>query len=715
MNNKDKSREEVIQELQELQSENKKLKDLLSEYKSNHNNSEKLLIRQSQQFAKLNKYTFELANQSDDTISSYIVNEFKSFFHIKEAWISIFDETKMELVLEATTLSEKDNSKIVQRFGKSIIGRKTLITETIYKSMIDIGIGEASSMHEISFGQIPIVISKAIEKLFSIGWFQGVTLTDKGKLYGGLLVAGYKGQEKLSKDELHIFTEITSNILRRRQAEKQLINSEIRFRQLAELLPQLVFEADIKGNVTFINQFGLKLLGYNQKELQSGLNMNSLLVSDDSTKVLSILENILPGSELKAREYNIICKDGKVFPLFLHAELYTEDGKPKGIRGTGVDVTNLRKTEEMLSTERNLLRTLINNIPDLVYAKDTKSRFLVCNDALVKRMGKENEDQIIGKSDLDLLTFETASKYFAEEQVVFQSGNPMINSEQSGVTPSGNVRWSLSTKVPFRNSHGEIIGIVGIGRDITLRKLAENEVKCKNVQLQRSNAEKDKFFSIIAHDLRSPFNSFLGFTQIISDELSTLSQTEIQNMADNMRKSAKNLYTLLENLLEWSKMQRGQMDFNPVSFILLQRVTSCVELIAGQATAKEINLSFDIPETWEIVADRHMFDTVIRNLVSNAIKFTPRGGRIIVGAKQAGNDMIEIRIADSGIGMNPELLSNLFRLEQQTGRKGTEGESSTGLGLLLCKEFIEKHNGKIWVESIEGHGSTFYVSLPKVC
>jgi PAS domain S-box-containing protein len=711
MNYQNMPYEEVIQMLLGFQDENKKLKELVNEYKLKNQSDKELLIKQSQRFAKLNKYSIDLANQSDETISLFIVNEFKSLFHVKEVWISIYDEEKMELVLKATTLSDKDNSKIVQRFGKSIIGSKTRINGDIYKTMVELGIGEPSSMHEISFRQIPLVISKAIEKIFAIGWFQGVTLTDKGKLYGGLLIAGYKGQEKLTKDELRTFTEITSNILRRKQIEKELVTSEVRFRQLSDMLPQIVFESDIQGNITFANQYGLKLLGYSHEDLKSGLNLINFVVADEHPVFLTKMKQIISGLEIIPSEYHLIRKDGEIIPIIVQTVLYSENNIPKGLRGIGVDISNLRKAEEMLSNERNLLRTLIDNIPDQIYAKDTQSRFLICNDALVKRMGKENEDQVIGKSDLDLLPYDIGSKYYAEEQAIFQTGNPIINSEQYTKTSSGEIKWSLITKVPFRNLHGKINGIVGIGRDITLRKLAENEVKCKNAQLQKSNAEKDKFFSIIAHDLRSPFNHFLGFTKIISDELSSLSQSEIQQIADNMRKSATNLYALLENLLEWSKMQRGQMDFKPERFKLNKRIKNCVDLITGPASAKDISISFDIPEEYELVADQHMFDTVIRNLVSNAIKFTSPGGSIIISAKSVENNNTEIRVIDSGIGMNAELLSKLFRLDQQTSRKGTEGEPSTGLGLLLCKEFIEKHNGKIWAESEGGKGSTFFFTI----
>ena len=413
----------------------------------------KLLFNQSQRFAQLNRYSLDLSNQSDETISFFIVSEFKSFFLIKEAWISIYDEENRELVLGATTLSENDNSKIVRHFGKSIIGSKTAITEEAYTSMINLGIGRPSSLHEISFGEIPVVISSAVEKIFSIGWFQGIALTDRGKLYAGLLIAGYKGQQNLNNDELRTFSEITSNILRRKQAE--------------------------------------------------------------------------------------------------------------------------------------------------------------------------------------------------------------------------------------------------------------NEVKFKNEQLLKSISEKDKLFSIIAHDLRSPFNSFLGLTQMISEEFNSLKQSEIQRLVNNLKESASNLYALLENLLEWSAMQRGHMDFNPGRFLLYQRVKSCVDMIIGPATSENIAITYNIPEKYEIIADKHQFDTIIRNLVSNAIKFSPSGTRINISAKSYKKGMIEVSVKDSGIGMSAELLSKLFRIDQDPGRKGIHGEPSTGLGLLLCKEFIEKNGGTIRVESKEGAGSTF--------
>jgi signal transduction histidine kinase len=234
-----------------------------------------------------------------------------------------------------------------------------------------------------------------------------------------------------------------------------------------------------------------------------------------------------------------------------------------------------------------------------------------------------------------------------------------------------------------------------------------------NSELQMLNASKDKFFAIIAHDLRGPMGAFMGFSQILAEEYRSMSPDEIKDIAGTMAESSNNLFRLLENLLEWSKMQRGLIDFNPEQFQLLPNVIESVGLITDPARKKSIEIVFNIPENIMVFADKHMFDTVIRNLVSNAIKFTPRGGKIDVSAAVSIESSVEIKIKDSGIGIPDELLGKLFKLNEKTSRSGTDGEPSTGLGLLLCKEFVEKHGGKLIVESQSGFGSIFKFVIPK--
>jgi signal transduction histidine kinase len=271
--------------------------------------------------------------------------------------------------------------------------------------------------------------------------------------------------------------------------------------------------------------------------------------------------------------------------------------------------------------------------------------------------------------------------------------------------------WVSTIKLPLVDQVGNTIGTFGISRDITKSKLAEEEIKLKNELLQLINSEKDKFFSIIAHDLRGPLSAFVAATQIITEDIQTMTIEEIKDITENMKSSATNIYSLLENLLEWSRLRRGGLDFIPLKFNLKKKIDECVAILADSAKRKGIVISTTVPDELVVVADSHMFETVIRNLVSNAIKFTIKGGNVSVKAGNNKDHVIEINVSDSGIGMAPELRDKLFQLKEKTNRPGTDGELSTGLGLLLCKEFIEKHNGKIWVDSEVGKGSTFSFTI----
>jgi signal transduction histidine kinase len=207
-------------------------------------------------------------------------------------------------------------------------------------------------------------------------------------------------------------------------------------------------------------------------------------------------------------------------------------------------------------------------------------------------------------------------------------------------------------------------------------------------------------------------SAFVAATQIITDEIQQMTIDEIREITDSMKTSATNIYSLLENLLEWSRLRRGGMDFVPEKFNLNKKTIECIEVLCDSARKKGVKIDVSIPDDLEVLVDSHMFDSVIRNLVSNAIKFTIPGGMVNVSAGYNNAHSIEIKVSDSGIGMAPELKERLFHINEKTSRPGTGGEPSSGLGLLLSKEFIEKHNGKIWVESIEGQGSTFFFTIP---
>ena len=285
------------------------------------------------------------------------------------------------------------------------------------------------------------------------------------------------------------------------------------------------------------------------------------------------------------------------------------------------------------------------------------------------------------------------------------------------VRRDGEIRNIIVRTSFVRDTNGRIVGTRGSNQDITEMALAKEALRNSDAALRELNATKDKFFSIIAHDLRGPLAGLMGLAQIMAEDLPSLTMAEIQEIAVDMKNSATNLYGLLENLLNWARMQKGQILFIPETMLLLPLVDDSVATLRESAKNKGIKIDCDVPENLEVFAEKNIVQTIVRNLVSNAIKFTNRGGDVRISAILGAVGMVQIAIRDSGIGMDREMVGNLFRIDIKTNRNGTEGELSTGLGLLLCKEFVEKQGGFIWVESDpEGKsgekGSVFYFTLP---
>ena len=277
-----------------------------------------------------------------------------------------------------------------------------------------------------------------------------------------------------------------------------------------------------------------------------------------------------------------------------------------------------------------------------------------------------------------------------------------------------------------KNLRNFLIAVIGLGivivalvwnlykvkqRTNTDLEIINEKVKSQNAQLQDLNATKDKFFSIIGHDLKGPLNSLTSFSGLLINHVESLSRDEIQILAKDLDKSLKNLYALLNNLLDWSRSQTGNIEFTTETFDIGSLLKENRELLFAQAQNKKIGFLEEMNGRVAVKAHRHSLNTVVRNLVSNSIKFTPEGGVIKLGVKQNHRHVL-VSVADTGVGMSPDVISKLFRLDAKHTTKGTANERGTGLGLILCKDFVEKNGGKLWVESEEGRGSVFYFTVP---
>ncbi len=265
-----------------------------------------------------------------------------------------------------------------------------------------------------------------------------------------------------------------------------------------------------------------------------------------------------------------------------------------------------------------------------------------------------------------------------------------------------------------RDNDGKPILIKGIVFDNTERQEALQSLKTSKKALEEANAKKDKFFSIIAHDLKGPLYSMIGLTNMVEESYDLFSDKDRKKFLHNMQESAKGTYALLEQLLVWSRMQVNTLPFEPIERDLYEELNEVAYMLKQQTQAKNIELHSTIPENTYVIADKYMLQTVLRNLLSNAIKFSHKNSKIAVDISTSASKEVKVTVTDWGIGIPNDKLSEILSIKESYKQLGTNDEKGTGLGLILCKEFITKHNGQIHIQSKEGEGTSVTFTLPTV-
>jgi PAS domain S-box-containing protein len=370
---------------------------------------------------------------------------------------------------------------------------------------------------------------------------------------------------------------------------------------------------------------------------------------------------------------------------------------------------NPKKAIYALFLSQKTLSLIFDNLPVLISYLDTDLRYRFVNKAHETWLGLSLND-IYGKHIKDVV----GEKAFERISVnISKSLNGENSSFESSREIGGKERFTNSTIIPHLGSNKKVLGFFTIVADITELKKKEQKIKEQNQELTDLNTSKDKFFSIIAHDLRGPLGGLMGLTELIADETKQFTPEQNKELKLTLSHSTRNIYTLLENLLEWSQIQQGNIAFSPQMLDLRKLVNDSMKFVAGSAEKKAIEIIIDIPAEAKVFADTNMLQTAIRNLATNAVKFTQHRGTVTISFNVADNGSAIISVKDTGIGMSKKLLDDLLKLDVDTRSKGTNGEPSTGLGLILCKEFVEKHGGNLWVESEEGKGSEFSFSIPQ--
>lgn len=372
-----------------------------------------------------------------------------------------------------------------------------------------------------------------------------------------------------------------------------------------------------------------------------------------------------------------------------------------------LDVTDKKEAER----GRDSLASVVMNSRDIIVVKDLDLRVIATNQAYAEISGHTSVDQLIGKTDAEIFGIppvdEPIRSYMEDERRAqgLPPGEGIIR-EEPVITTRGETRYYLTRKFPVYSRDGILMGTGNISVDITERRKNEEE-------LRELNATKDRFFSIMAHDLKNPFNAILGISDLLVQSADSLDREQVREFIQDINSSSHSMYKLLENLLEWSRLQRGMIEPDIKETWLASLVRETFNLYRKGAGEKEIDLSYDVPDDLRCLADMNMLTTIIRNLVSNAIKFTHRKGRVTITGEDK-EDHVYLKVKDTGIGIPEEALKGLFRIDSLHTSRGTENEEGTGLGLVLSADFIKLMNGFINVESTPGEGSVFTVILPAV-
>jgi PAS domain S-box-containing protein len=374
------------------------------------------------------------------------------------------------------------------------------------------------------------------------------------------------------------------------------------------------------------------------------------------------------------------------------------------------DITEKRQAKVALEESEERFRTTFNQAYDPTFIAEIVNnkvpRIVDINEAVTSKFGHTRENAI-GKpmnvflaEESEEIIFQRIKKLLSGEPISFESMHKIVDGTLIPVDVS-------AKKIEINGKYYLYI----IQRDISERKQWENEIVEMKNRLLEENASKDKFFSIISHDLKAPFSALLGIAQLLEESYDDFSDTERKEMIHIYRNSSNNIYQLLEGLLEWSRANSGRMEFELKKININEITTNVIEILHQNAKVKKILLNNSIEKNTFAFADIKMLTTILRNLITNAIKFTPENGAVDITSEIVKEKLV-ISVLDNGIGMKPDDIKKLFRIDVHHTTVGTQNETGTGVGLILCKELVEKHGGNIWVESKVGKGSTFNFSLP---
>jgi PAS domain S-box-containing protein len=625
-------------------------------------------------------------NTIDDNIAN--VKE-KSLF--ESVWEESFDG--MRLIDEKGIIILVNNAfcKLVSLSKSQLIGKDLSI---IYSADSQNSI-LAHAIERVKTGSV----SRKIER--------ELTLWNEKKVWFEL-----SNSEIINEDGSKYILSIFRDISKQKIAQEELIESEKRFRKIFTESTDPVLLLGENGIID-CNSATLNILGYEHKSeilYKQPIEFSPEYQSDgklSSQKAKDAIE-LAYAKGYYQFEWIHTKKDGTDFPVEVMLTPILVSGE-NILHIVWRDILKRKIIEEELKFSEKRFRELFEQSVDIVCTFSFDGVFKSVSPSVEAVLGY-SPDELIGTSLNSIMQEDSYKITEQERDRKLKHPSEISVYEIELFTKDGGTKV-VEVKSKLLLDNGKPYEILAFAHDITERKRIEDNLRIVSTALQESNAAKDKFLSILSHDLKSPFNGFLGISNIIANEIDTITQDELKFMGVELHKSLIAQYKLLEDLLEWSRLQSGRINFKPKSLNVKQELTEIVNRFSSNILTKKINVSIEVDEQISFFADKHLFNTLFRNLFSNALKFSNNGGKIVLNAS-SDEHFLTLSIHDNGVGIESGSIPNLFKLDSNTSTLGTEGEKGTGLGLILCKEIMDKHNGKIEVESVLNEGTTFYTRFP---
>lgn len=520
-----------------------------------------------------------------------------------------------------------------------------------------------------------------------------------------------------------------------RKVSKELGAERDLLQTLMDQAPDSIYFKDSESRFTRINKVQAAILGLNSTEDAIGKTDFDFFTPEHAIEAFQEEKLMMKTGKPLIGKMELIRDQRKGFCWVASskAPIKNANGEIIGIVGIATDITAIKKIEEELRISEDKYKLLFKKSPVGILQCDENLIISACNEKFVQILGTTREKLI----NLDIKKLRDKRILPAIYKAL--EGEESFYEGYYNATTSNTKLWAIIKTTPLTDDNGKVAGAILIVEDGTKRKESEEELKkyteeiltSRNLLEKRStelsqlsqqlsqsekelrelNASKDKFFSIVAHDLKSPFHGLLGYSRILIEEFDEMNRESIKGYIVNVNKHIKNLFKLIENLLDWSRMQTGRMEFKPEKLDLFENVVYGINLVVANAENKGIQIINHIKKDELVFADEQMLNSVIENFLSNAIKFTEKGGTITIDYNQREN-FIEVSITDTGVGISEENLNKIFRIDESHSTLGTEQEKGTGLGLILCKEMIEQNGGEIKVESKIDEGTKFTFSIP---